>query len=208
MGIGKRQLVLASLVVALGAAVYLNWQFSGDNQLLATDALTSHKELGAAQLVNGTESSLLESAPEGSAPETDSSAPADGTGDSSSAVTTSVTPDQYFTEARLNRQKSRDQSVELMEKVLTDAGTDDAARKEAVAQAANIAENVIQESNIENLIKAKGFADCMVFLQNKECSVVVKSNGLLPNEAIAIKDIINGQSGVAYDKIKIVEAKG
>ena len=48
MSIGKRQLVLAALVVALGAAVYLNWQFSGDNQLLVTDTLASEKELGAA----------------------------------------------------------------------------------------------------------------------------------------------------------------
>ena len=40
MGIGKRQLVLAALVVALGAAVYLNWQFSGDNQLLTTEYLS------------------------------------------------------------------------------------------------------------------------------------------------------------------------
>ena len=50
---GKRQLVLAALVMALGAAVYLNWQFSGNQQLLAADTLSSEKELGAAQLVNG-----------------------------------------------------------------------------------------------------------------------------------------------------------
>ena len=68
MGIGKRQLVLAALVVALGAAVYLNWQFSGDNQLLATNTVTSQKELGEAQLVNA-------SVPSSSAPAESSSAP-------------------------------------------------------------------------------------------------------------------------------------
>ncbi|WP_283607581.1 SpoIIIAH-like family protein [Faecalispora anaeroviscerum] len=195
MGIGKRQLVLASLVVALGAAVYLNWVFQGDGPLIATDTLTSGAELGAAQLVNGKGSS--------STPETSSSA----SSTSSKAVETAAKVDEYFTEAKLSRQKARDSSVEMLQKVLENASSNDAAKKESVEKAAEIAQNIIQESNIESLIKAKGFSDCVVFLQNSECSVVVRSDGLLPNEAIAIKDIIGGQAGIAYDKIKIVEAK-
>ena len=195
MGIGKRQLVLASLVVALGAAVYLNWVFQGEGPLIATDTLTSGAELGAAQLVNGKGSS--------STPETSSSA----SSTSSKAVETAAKVDEYFTEAKLSRQKAWDGSVEMLQKVLQDASTNDTVKKESLEKAAEIAQNIVQESNIESLIKAKGFSDCVVFLQNSECSVVVRSDGLLPNEAIAIKDIIGGQSGVAYDKIKIVEAK-
>ena len=194
MGIGKRQLVLASLVVALGAAVYLNWVFQGGEPLIATDTLTSGAELGAAQLVNGKGSSP---------PQTSSSAPSA----SSKAVETAAKVDEYFTEAKLSRQKARDASVEMLQKVLQDASANDTVKKESLEKAAEIAQNIVQESNIESLIKAKGFSDCVVFLQNSECSVVVRSDGLLPNEAIAIKDIIGGQSGVAYDKIKIVEAK-
>ena len=194
MGIGKRQLVLASLVVALGAAVYLNWVFQGGEPLIATDTLTSGAELGAAQLVNGKGSST---------PQTSSSAPSA----SSKAVETAAKVDEYFTEAKLSRQKARDASVEMLQKVLQDASANDTVKKESLEKAAEIAQNIVQESNIESLIKAKGFSDCVVFLQNSECSVVVRSDGLLPNEGIAIKDIIGGQSGVAYDKIKIVEAK-
>ena len=200
MGIGKRQLVLASLVVALGAAVYLNWVFQGDGPLIATDTLTSGGELGAAQLVNGKGSR----APSSSAPSASSQSASSA---SSQAVETAAKVDEYFSEAKLSRQKARDSSIELLQKVLEDASASDTAKKESVDKAATIAQNVVQESNIESLIKAKGFADCVVFLQNSECSVVVRSDGLLPNEAIAIKDIISGQSGVAYDKIKIVEAK-
>ena len=47
MKFGKRQLVLAALVVALGAAVYLNWQFSDNSDLLAANTtVESGKELG------------------------------------------------------------------------------------------------------------------------------------------------------------------
>ena len=199
MGIGKRQLVLASLVVALGAAVYLNWVFQGEEPLIATDTLTSAGELGAAQLVNGKEGSENQSSAH--------SSEASKTPASSESVPTAAKVDEYFTEAKLSRQKARDSSVEMLQKVLTDASANDAAKKESVEQAAEIAQNIIQESNIESLIKAKGFADCVVFIQKDECSVVVRSDGLLPNEAIAIKDIIGGQAGIAYDKIKIIEAK-
>ena len=36
--LGRKQLVLASLVLALGAAVYLNWQFAGTNKLPVGDS--------------------------------------------------------------------------------------------------------------------------------------------------------------------------
>lgn len=202
MGIGKRQLVLASLVVALGAAVYLNWVFQGEQPLIATDTLTSAGELGAAQLVNGKGSDNNKGSNDKSSSATSSEAPT-----SSESVKTAAKVDEYFTEAKLSRQKARDSSVEMLQKVLTDASANDAAKKESVEQAAVIAQNIIQESNIESLIKAKGFADCVVFIQQNECSVVVRSDGLLPNEAIAIKDIIGGQAKIAYDKIKIIEAK-
>ncbi len=193
MTMGKRQLVLAALIVALGAAVYLNWQFSGNNQLLATDALTSTSDrtLGEAQLVEGSAVS--------GAPKTSSS--------TSSAVQTSANADTYFTQAQLARRQARDTAVELAEKVITDAKASDTAKKEAVVQAAAIANNTIKETNIETLIKAKGFSDCLVFLQNNECNVVVKIKDSSQNNAIVIKDIVAGQAGISYDKIKIVEVK-
>ncbi|QEY33956.1 SpoIIIAH-like family protein [Caproiciproducens galactitolivorans] len=192
MTMGKRQLVLAALIVALGAAVYLNWQFSGNSPLIATNtvASTAGHELGEAQLAD---------------------APMSGNSKSTSSVSqskkTNASADTYFSEARLSRQKSRDQAVELLEKVLADSKSNDAAKKEAVNQAAMIAQNTLRENNAENLIKAKGFQDCLVFIQNSECSVAVKTNELTQNNAIVIKDIVSGQSGISYDKIKIVEVK-
>lgn len=202
MAFGKRQLVLASLVVALGAAVYLNWQFTGDNQLVAAGTAASEKTVGEAQLVNA---SALSSKPQ---EDPSSSAPAEsGTGSAPAAEPSEMSAEEYFAEARLSRQKARDEAVELLEEVLKDAGASDEAKKEAVSQAAVIAQNVLKENNIENLIKAKGFADCVVFLQNGECSVVVQTEESSQSNAIVIKDIVSGQSGVSSDKIKIVECK-
>ncbi|OCN02479.1 sporulation protein [Clostridium sp. W14A] len=192
MTMGKRQLVLASLVVALGAAVYLNWALSGNTQLSATNAVTSGRELGETLLVNasGNESGA-------------------SSGENSSAVDTSasVAGDDYFASARLTREKARDESVEMLQKVVSGAGETDAAKQTAVSQANTIAQNIVKEAEIENLIKAKGFDDCVVFLQNEECSVVVKTKTNTQNDAIVVRDIVADQAGISYDKIKIVECE-
>ena len=204
MKFGKRQLVLAALVVALGAAVYLNWQFSDNSDLLAANTtVESGKELGEAEFVNNNTASSLTRSTE----ENTSSSPADGDSSSSSASIISSSAEQYFAQAKVSRQQARDDAVDSLKEIIDSVQSSESAKAEAVKQAAEIAKNIEQESNIENLIKAKGFAECLAFLQNGECSVVVSSTGLLDNEAITIKDIVAGQSGISYDKIKIVEAK-
>lgn len=191
MTMGKRQLVLAALVVALGAAVYLNWMLSGNDRLSAADAVVSGRELGQTLLVNG------------SGPEASSGS--SSVKSASSAVTTAAT--DSFNSMRLSRQKARDTAVDLLTKVLQDAQESDAAKKEAVTQAAAIAQNTLKEDGIENLIKAKGFSDCVAFIENGECSVVVRTKDSSQEDAIVIQDIVTGQTGLPFDKIKIIESK-
>ncbi|MCH3972266.1 MAG: SpoIIIAH-like family protein [Oscillospiraceae bacterium] len=201
MKVEKRQLVLAALVVALGAAVYLNWRFSNGNQVLAKDAAAS-RDLGQVQLVNaGEASSSAASSGNPSAASSASSA-------ASSTKAAASSGSDYFTEARLNRQKARDNAAQMLEKTLTDAGSSDAAKKEAVKQSADLAQNQLKESNAESILKAKGFSDCVVFLENGECSVVVKEGSTnMENAALLVKDTVSGQTGVSYDKIKVIEQK-
>ncbi len=192
MTMGKRQLVLAALVVALGAAVYLNWTFN-NNLLPATNAATSvsDREYGQAQLAD--------------TPAVSGSSKA--TSSASSSVKTNAPVSTYFSEAIVSRQKARDTATELLEKTLTSAKSSDTAKKEAALQSALIAKNIIQENSIENLIKAKGFANCIVFIENSECSVVIGADSLSQDNAIVVKDIVSGQSGISYDKIKIIANK-
>ena len=45
----------------------------------------------------------------------------------------------------------------------------------------------------------------MVFIQNGECSVVIKGGKSVENGSVIIKDIVMGQADIEYDKIKIIE---
>ena len=200
MKMHKRQVVLAALVVALGAAVYLNWQFSdGEGSIRTQPAAASRSDgtLGQAQLVNASAAvSSSSAAPVSSA----------GTEQGNVLPTASASQDDYYTQARLDRQKARDEAAELIEQTLEDAQASDQAKKEAVDQAAELAQNQLKESNTENLLKAKGFADCIVFLQGDTCSVVLKpGSASMEEDAAVVKDAVTSQTGVSYDKIQIVE---
>lgn len=194
----RRQVILAALILALGSAVYLNWQFSENKDLTATDILGSAKELGQAQFVNNTpanDSNSKNKNEENNNKEDDSNI--QNNDDKSS---------DYFSKAKSARQKARDEATDTIKEILDDAKSSEETKSEAVKQAALIAKIIEQEANIENLIKAKGFAECLTFIQNDECSVVIKGEPLNEALAISIKDIICSQSGISPDKIKIVEA--
>ena len=197
MGSKKRHIILAALILALGTAVYLNWQFSANKDLISPEILTSGKELGQAQFVNNT--------PKTMEPVNDTAQADEQRNSQEQTSVASEKAADYFAKAKVARQKARDEATDTIKEILDDTKSSEETKKEAVKQAASIAKVIEQEANIENLIKAKGFEECLAFIQNGECSIVVKGEPLNESLAIAIKDIVTGQSGVTPDKIKIVE---
>lgn len=184
MKFGKKQLVLASLVLALGAAVYLNWQFTGVNKLPVGDTSSTASQLGAAQLVNN---AYVETVSDKLKQPSSGSSAADA-----------------FSEARMDRQSSRDAAIELLDEVLENVDADSEAKKEAVEQASVIAQNILKETNVENLLKAKGYQDSVAYLSNGECSVVV-SGKVEETDTLIIQEVVIDQTGLSADKITIIE---
>lgn len=184
MKFGKKQLVLASLVLALGAAVYLNWQFAGTNRLPVGDSTSETSQLGAAQLVNN---AYVETV-------TDDLEP------SSSAETASA---DVLSQARMDRQNSRDEALELLDSVLNSVESDSAAKQQAVDQASAIAQNILEESNVESLLEAKGYSDCVAYISPEECSVVIAGT-VEEADTLIVQEIVMEQTGLSADKIKII----
>jgi stage III sporulation protein AH len=206
MAMGKRQLVLAALVVALGAAVYLNWVFSGNGaQLPATQAVASNtgRQYGQTLMVNG--SAVSGKATASSAKGKAVSSASAKTGSAVKTTASATDSDDYFSQAKLSRQKAQDKAEEDIKKVLTDTKSNEAVQKEAVAKAAVITQNLLKENNIETLIRAKGYPDCVVTLGSDQCSVVVKTKTAAQSDAVVIQDIVSGQTGLSFDKIRIIE---
>ena len=184
MKFGKKQLVLASLGLALGAAVYLNWQFAGTNRLPVGESSEESSQLGAAQLVNN---AYVETVNDGLEANASSESGESGA----------------LSQARLDRQAARDQALDLLDEVLKDVESDSAAKQQAVDQASAIAENILEESNVESLLEAKGYMDCVAYITSEECSVVV-SGALEDSDTLIVQEVVMEQTGLTADKIKII----
>lgn len=184
MKFGKKQLVLASLVLALGAAVYLNWQFAGTNRLPVEDSASEASQLGAAQLVNN---AYVETV----------------TDDLQSDASAQTTGGDVLSQARMDRQTSRDEAMDLLDSVLESVDSDSAAKQQAVEEASAIAQNILEESNVESLLEAKGYSDCVAYITPEECSVVIAGT-VEEADTLIVQEIVMEQTGLTADKIKII----
>lgn len=203
MKYGKRQLILASLVLALGAAVYLNWQFAGTGVQVEESSAETSSALGAAQLVNNNYVETVSDGVESTAGEV-SEPDAEATqGEASEAAAPAA---ERLSDARMTRQTARDEAVEMLEDILNDAEADSAVKEAAVSEASAIAQNILKETNIESLVAAKGFSECVAYINDNTCTIVVNGDMEDAQNALIVRDIAAAETGFSADQIKIISA--
>ena len=195
MTFGKRQLVIASLVVALGAAVYLNWQFSEPQELVETETeASSAKQLGQTTYVNTelkTESSQTDKVKQTSQT-------------SKPAQTVSTQPDKgHFAEERARRDKGNEQAMEIMTDIIESDKEDETRRSDTMKSAEKLSQTIKSQTDIENEIRLKGFQDAFVTINNDSCSVSVFGKELDDAAVIMIKDLVNRQTDISFENITI-----
>ncbi len=113
--------------------------------------------------------------------------------------------DDYFALAVINRERVRDEAIEMLKDVAGSDSTDVSAKNEAYVEMTRMANEIANEANIESLVKAKGFSECVAVISNDTANVIVESDGLTINEVAQIKEIVYLECGVLPDNIKIIE---
>ncbi len=183
MIIGKRQIILAALILGLSVAIYLNFALANDSELpTAGNTLSSTENYGDA-LFTGTEQTVIET----------------GGNETENA--------EFFAQARLTRQKMREESVQTIQTMLSDTALEKEEQETMSQKAVTIAQAIEVENKIENLIKAKGFEECIAYVNETGANIIVQTNGLLTSEAAQIKDIVLSETKLTASDVKIVEVK-
>lgn len=195
MKLWKRNAVVAAIALFVCAAVYLNWSYQQEE-------VDVGKTLGQAELVDGVDGGELLPVSVDQA----GSAEVVGTGEGN----VETTGTGYFASARLNRQQARDSALAMLRDTLDSDTAEEAARTEAGAAIETLAAATVSEAQIENLVIAKGYADCVTFISEGGVSVVVSAteNGLQDADVARITEIVTGETGVPASQIKIIEAEG
>lgn len=180
MKIWKKNLMAAAILVTVCAGIYLNWIYAEDQATADfTDTLDSNKVLSSDMLVMS---------------------------DSSQNGTLDTATD-YFAAVRLSRQEARDSAVSLLQEAMS------YNTEEAAAQSNEDLEEIIQialcEAQIESLIIAKGYKDCVAYINNDGISVAVATpeGGLQQADVAVIADVIMSQSDFTMEDIYVVEVQ-
>ena len=182
MKVNKKQIVFLSMALVVCVAVYLNWRFL-DTVDLGTP--------GDSIVVDGDASEE-----EGKT-----------LGQAQLVETVAKDVQAYFTECRLNKQQTRDEALELLKTVAQSEESAVEVKEKANNDMIDMARTTDTEGTIENLVKAKGFADCMVYISEDTVNVVVATTGLSTEQAAQINEIVIAESGKDASKVKIVEIK-
>ncbi|MDR0530555.1 MAG: SpoIIIAH-like family protein [Oscillospiraceae bacterium] len=178
----KRQLVLMTLVLALGAAVFVNWYYSRPDTavdgkpMAATTAAaantTPNEHLGDSQYVHNPYSTAA---------------------------------GEYFAGAKLRRQAAHDEAKETLDAVITDSKASAKAVADAGKSLQKLASAIKLEADCESLITAKTGSECLVMIDDENVQAVLGGEPIDGATALQIKEILLGKTGLDSDRVTIVE---
>lgn len=194
-----RGITLATLVLALGAAVYMNWSFA--QQTPQTVAAAAEETGEAAAVFDPLESTGGEAA---------SAQDAKNYGEAQLVSANQDSGSEFFEQARLTRSKMRDEALDTIKKALKNTELNQSEQEELTARLQEQIDNITTESELESRIKAKGFADCVVTLGEgrADITVMTENDALTAEEVTRIRDIVlSGSEGLAAQDITITEVK-
>lgn len=134
----------------------------------------------------------------------DPAAPSDGDVTDTGGDNAQVGADGYFSATQVSRQRARDEALEVLQSVVDSESADEATKTEALLEIAELAKAMETEANIESLILAKGFAQCVAVINGDTCSVVVSGTDLQENQISQINEIVYEQAGILPTNVRIV----
>ena len=112
--------------------------------------------------------------------------------------------DAYFSATQVSRQRARDEALEVLQSVVENVDAGEQTKNEALAGIATIADEIRKEADMESLITAKGFEQCVAVLNGESVSIIVKAESLQPAQIAQINEIVYSTTGIAPAGVTII----
>lgn len=176
--LGKRNIAIACSVLLIGIAVLLNWVLFTGNNTGGYDGYDQPSGNISDNLTSG-----------------------DGTSNTNPDTNTS---NSYFSATQVSRQRARDEALEVLQAVVDNTASSETAKNEALESIAAIADEIQKEANIESLITAKGFEQCVAVLNGDTATVIVSADTLQVAQIAQINAIVYEQTGIVPSGVTII----
>lgn len=209
----KNQIVVTTLVVMIAVAGYLNFNQTQEVQsTAAVDDGYSYEAL----IDDGSDFTVLADDVEDGegaqatldplTAEANYTSPDDDTG-AAIFVNASEDPSTYFVQAKLDREQSRAKQKDILTEMINNEKLDSGQKADFAAGMLELQQRIEKETASETMIKAKGFDEAYVRIDDETVDVVVSSENLSEAQLAQIEDIVKRKTGVSADKIRISTLK-
>ena len=185
MKVWKKNMVAAAVLVTVCAGIYVNWLYTEENTAATlVDTLDTEKVMSDEMLILSEDMAAI-----------------------SAGEDVQTTATDYFAAVRLSRQQARDSAVNLLQEAM--AYSEASKEAESAMELEQIVQTALSEAQIESLIIAKGYTDCVAYMSGEGISVAVASpeGGLQQEDVSVIADIVMAQSDYHLDDIRVVEVQ-
>lgn len=187
MKVWKKNMVAAAILMTVCAGIYVNWLYTEEQSTATlTETLDAEKVMSEDGLVLSDDMAAL-----------------------AAGEDVQTTASDYFAAVRLSRQQARDNAVELLQEAMAYSGQDGGKDVESAMELEEIVQTALSEAQIESLIIAKGYQDCVAYMSGEGISVAVASpeGGLQEQDVAVIADIVMSQSDYSLEDIRVVEVQ-
>ena len=176
--------------------------FFGENKKRAIVIACSVLMIGSAVLLNW---KLFADSPADDAGAPGTTSP-EGTSENVGGIPQTELEDTYFALAVIERQRARDEAIEVLQSVVDSVDAPEEDKSMALESISQIAEDIRNEANIETLLRAGGFEECIAIIGNGKANIIVSTKDtLMANEIARITEIVYNQAGILPTDLIIKE---
>lgn len=188
MVLKRKEVLIGSLILLIGVAAFINFNYA---------QVDENPALSQASSSEVTQAEETEEAGNAAEP----------TAKMGEAQLVSADMSDYFSQARVNRESARSTTIARFNEIIDNPNVDAQTRQQAQDSLLDIAGVADRETAAENMIRAKGFSDAVVYISGDMASVTVKASALTEAEVAKLQDIVASQAGIEIKNIKIVEVE-
>lgn len=205
----KKEIIAAALVLLIGMAGYLNWSYQDTVQVRDGESyIETGKKLGEAQYVSTVDEVEEESdEADNSANEQATETAAEGEDQGKTEGIEQSAGADYFEQARLDKEKSRSKSLEILNETAANQSFDEEIRKKAGDKIIKQAENIEKESQIESIAQSKGYAEICVYIDDDKADISVRKSDFSEADVVKLTEIATDNLKISSKNVKIVEVK-
>lgn len=116
-------------------------------------------------------------------------------------------PQAFFVEYRLERDRVRGQEMEMLNEMINNPQVGAEARLEAEQQLLHLVNLMEKELIIENMLKAQGYKDALLFSRRKGTTVMIEAEKLDAEDFLRIAEMVAATIEISREEVQVIQHK-